>query len=161
MTTTEMTRARGLPPIVPILNPLMYRLLRIGVPMGPNVLLTVRGRTTGKPRTFPIALMETGGRRYVFATFGEVNWVHNLRAAGRATVRRGRNEEPVVATELTPEEAVPVLKAAFRRYLASRAAPLLRRWYDLQADSPPEDYLREARRHAVFELRDETRKETR
>jgi len=161
MTTTEIARPLGLPPIVPILNPLMHRLLRIGVPMGPNVLLSVRGRRSGQLRTLPIALMETGGRRYVIATFGEMNWVRNLRAAVRAIVRRGRNEQPVIATELTPDQAAPVLQAALGRYLASPAGPLLRRWYDLQADSPFEDYLQEARRHPVFELQDETPEETR
>ena len=157
MTTTEIARPRGVPSIVPVLNPLMRRLLQVGMPMGPNVLLTVRGRTSGRPRTFPVALMESGGRQYVFATFGEVNWVRNLRAAGEAVLRRGRHERPVAAIELTPDEAVPVMRSAFGRYLASPAAPLLRRWYDLEVNSSRDDYLREAQRHAVFELREETR----
>lgn len=61
-------------------NPLMRRLLGAGVPSGPNVLLTVRGRKSGLPRTFPIAMLESGGRCFVQASFGEVNWVQNLRA---------------------------------------------------------------------------------
>ena len=154
MTTNQIARTRGVPSIVPILNPLIRRLLRVGVPMGPNVLLTVRGRTSGVPRTFPVALMETGGRRYVFATFGEVNWVRNLRAAGEAIVKRGRQEQAVEAIELSPEEAVPVMQAALGPFLASpMASPLLRRWYDLTRDSSSAEYLAEARRHAVFELR--------
>jgi len=157
MTTTEMERPRRAPAIVPILDPLIRRLLRIGMPMGPNILLTVRGRTSGQPRTFPITLMEAGGKQYVFATFGETNWVRNLRSAGRATIRRGRHEYPVVATELTPEEAAPVLRAALGRFLDSPAAPLVRRFYPLGPDSTPEDYLRETRRHAGFELTEETR----
>ena len=157
MTTIETAAPRGVPSIVPILNPLIRRLLRIGMPMGPNVLLTIRGRTSGEPRTFPITLMEANGRQYVFATFGETNWVRNLRAAGRATMRRGRHESSVVATELTPEEAVPVMRAALGRFLNSPAGPVLRRWYPLGPDATDEDYLREARRHAGFELTEETR----
>lgn len=154
MTTGAVASRRGVPSVVPILNPLVRRLLRVGVPMGPNVLLTIRGRTSGQPRTFPVALMEGGGRQYVFATFGEVNWVHNLRAAGEAILRRGRHSEVVVAIELTPEEAAPVMQVALAPFLASPVtAPLLQRWYDLARDSSPADYLEEARHHAVFELR--------
>jgi deazaflavin-dependent oxidoreductase (nitroreductase family) len=155
VTTTEIAKQRGVPSIVPFLNPLIRRLLRVGVPMGPNVLLTVRGRTSGEPRTFPVALMETSGRKYVFATFGEVNWVRNLRAAGEAIVRLGKDERPMTAVELTPDEAVPVMQAALGHFLASpMASPLLRQWYDLTTRSTDADYLEEARRHPVFELRD-------
>ena len=94
-TTTLMTDipAPGtsrVPSIVPILNPLIRRLLGAGLPFGPNVLLTVRGRRSGEPRTFPVAILELDGRRYVQSPFGEVNWVRNLRAAGEAVVTRGR-----------------------------------------------------------------------
>jgi len=99
--------------------------------------------------------MESRGRKYVIATFGEVNWVRNLRAAGEAIVRLGGGERPMLAVELTPDEAVPVMRAALGRFLGSpMAAPLLRRWYDLNPDSTDADYLDEARRHPVFELRD-------
>ena len=156
-TATEIATPNGVPAIVPILNPLIRRLLRIGMPMGPNVVLTVRGRTSGQPRTFPVSLMEANGRQYVFATFGETNWVRNLRASGRATLSRGRHEQTVVAHELTPEEAGPVLREALGRFLHSPARPLIRRWYELDDDSTAEDYLREARRHAGFELTEEIR----
>src|SRR5438046_1393031 len=119
MTADAVLTRPGVPSIVPLLNPLIRRLLRMGVPMGPNVLLTVRGRTSGQLRTFPVALMEGGGRRYVFATFGEVNWVRNLRAAREAILRRGRRQERVVAVELTPEEAAPVMQQALAPFFAS------------------------------------------
>ncbi|TAL05614.1 MAG: deazaflavin-dependent nitroreductase, partial [Chloroflexota bacterium] len=41
-----MTQA---PAFVRASNPLTRRMLRLGMPMGPNVLLTVRGRTSGLP----------------------------------------------------------------------------------------------------------------
>ena len=97
-TTTLMTDipAPGtsrVPSIVPILNPLIRRLLGAGLPFGPNVLLTVRGRRSGEPRTFPVAILELDGRRYVQSPFGEVNWVRNLRVAGEAVVTRGRERK--------------------------------------------------------------------
>jgi deazaflavin-dependent oxidoreductase (nitroreductase family) len=157
MTTGEVVSRRGVPSIVPMLNPVVQRLLRVGMPMGPNVLLTVRGRTSGQPRTFPVALMESGGRQFVFATFGEVDWVRNLRIAGAAVLRRGRRNEAVVAVELPAEEAARVMADALAPLIGSPVtAPLLRRWYDLARDSSPADYLAEARHHPVFELRHST-----
>ena len=93
------------PRFVPFLNPLAVRLLGRGRLMGPNTLLTVRGRKTGEPRTTPVALVDTQGRRWVIGTFGETNWVRNLRAAGEATLSVGGQHEAVTAHELTREEA--------------------------------------------------------
>jgi deazaflavin-dependent oxidoreductase (nitroreductase family) len=81
-------------------------LLVAGVPLGFNRLVTIRGRKSGLPRTTPIAVIEVSGRRWVWAPWGEVHWVQNLRAAGAATIAlRGRKEE-VRATELDPAERV-------------------------------------------------------
>src|SRR6186713_316877 len=91
---------------VPLLSPLAQVLLKLGVPLGFNGLITIRGRKSGQPRTTPVAIIDVGGRRWIWAPWGEVNWVRNLRAAGRATLtKRGRKEE-VSATELNPAERV-------------------------------------------------------
>ncbi len=90
---------------VPLFNPIARRLLRGGMPLGPNALLTVRGRTSGLDRTTPVAVVAIGGRRWVIGTFGEVNWVRNLRAAREATLTINRRPEPVQAIELSPQEA--------------------------------------------------------
>lgn len=155
MNASPMPRSRPIPTIVQRLNPLVRRLLRIGMPMGDNALLTVRGRTSGEPRTFPITILEAGGRRYVFAAFGEVNWVRNLRAAaGEATLAQGRNRQPITAVELTPEDAAPILRTGLT---AAMKIPMfggmIGGWYGLTATSSPEDYLAAAREHAGFELR--------
>lgn len=81
-------------------------LLAAGVPLGPNGLITIRGRTSGLPRTTPVAIIEVSGRRWVWAPWGEVNWVRNLRAAGRATISVRRRQEAVTATELDPSQRV-------------------------------------------------------
>jgi deazaflavin-dependent oxidoreductase (nitroreductase family) len=74
--------------------------------MGPNVLLTVRGRQSGQPRSFPVAILATGGRRYVIGAYGDVQWTRNLRAAGEAEIREHATSEHVTAHELTPTEAI-------------------------------------------------------
>src|SRR4051794_40837944 len=100
-----MTGTTTMPPrgarLARAFNPLMRALMRAGMPAGPNVLLTVAGRRTGVPHTFPVALMQVGARRFVQSPYGEVDWVRNLRVAGRGTlVQQGRSSE-VDAIELT------------------------------------------------------------
>jgi deazaflavin-dependent oxidoreductase (nitroreductase family) len=97
---------RRMPWWVPFFSSLLKLLLAAGIPLGPNGLVTIRGRTSGLPRTTALAIIEVSGRRWVWAPWGEVHWVRNLRAAGRATIAvRGRKEE-VRATELDPTERV-------------------------------------------------------
>lgn len=93
------------PRIVRASNPLTSRLMRLGLPMGPNVLLTVRGRTSGLPRTVPVAVTEIDGRRYVIGAYGDVDWTRNLRAAGAATIRLDGRDVAVHANELDPAAA--------------------------------------------------------
>jgi len=93
----SLTRA---PALIRGSNPLMRALLRRGLPMGPNVLMTVRGRVSGEPRTAPVAVPKIDGRRYVIGAYGDVNWVRNLRAAGEADLRGNGRTEHVRAIEL-------------------------------------------------------------
>ncbi len=95
---------------VPYFNPIARFLIRAGVPMGPDVLITIRGRKSGLPRSTPVTICEYAGRRGLISPFGEVHWVRNLRAAGRATITAGRMEEAVVARELTEQEAAGFIR---------------------------------------------------
>jgi deazaflavin-dependent oxidoreductase (nitroreductase family) len=90
------------PRLVPLFNPVAKVLLAAGVPLGFNGLITIRGRKSGLPRTTPVAIIEVSGRRWVWSPWGEVHWVRNLRAAGRATITVRRRREDVSATELDP-----------------------------------------------------------
>jgi len=46
-----------------MINPLARRMIAAGIPTGaPNVLLTVRGRRSGKPRTVPVGMIDFDGR---------------------------------------------------------------------------------------------------
>jgi deazaflavin-dependent oxidoreductase (nitroreductase family) len=91
---------------LPFLNAISKRLLEAGVPLGFNGLLTVRGRKSGLPRTTPVAIIAASGRRWIWAPWGEVQWVRNLRAAGRATITVRRRTEEVSATELDPAQRI-------------------------------------------------------
>src|SRR5919199_924746 len=88
-------------------------LLRLGVRMtifGPMMLLTVRGRKTGKSRTQPVDLHEHDERRFLIATHGVGSWVHNLRAAGEGVLSLGWSRQAFTAVELPPEEGGPIIK---------------------------------------------------
>ncbi|HEX6348296.1 MAG TPA: nitroreductase family deazaflavin-dependent oxidoreductase [Candidatus Dormibacteraeota bacterium] len=119
-------RTPKIPGFVGIFDPLARRLLRMGVPLGPNALLTVAGRRSGEPRTTPVALIEIGGRRWLCGTFGETNWVRNLRAAGRATLTVGNRREEVTATELDRAETATFFADVLGPYVRSlRIGPWL------------------------------------
>jgi deazaflavin-dependent oxidoreductase (nitroreductase family) len=143
-------------------GPLIRRAIRRGI-AGPNVLLTVRGRRSGRPRTTPVAMLELGDAQYLQASFGEVNWVRNLRASGEARVARGHWSETCRATELPPETAGRLMRTALASFHRSRlvgailgptirppVAVLYR--YRLRIDDTPEEYVAEARCHPLFEL---------
>jgi F420H(2)-dependent quinone reductase len=57
-------------------------------------------------RTTPVAIIEWSGRRWVWAPWGDVDWVRNLRAAGVATVTVHGQTSDVRATELDAAERV-------------------------------------------------------
>lgn len=141
------------PFFVPLFNPIALRMLRGGVPLGPNALLTVRGRTSGVDRTTPVAVIAIAGRRWVIATFGEVNWARNLRAAGVATLTVNRRPEAVTARELPQAEAAAFFRDTLTPYV--RKVPL-GRWIlgsILGVREIFDDPDGAAPRHPVFELR--------
>jgi deazaflavin-dependent oxidoreductase (nitroreductase family) len=109
-------------------------------------LLTVAGRRSGRPHTTPVSLVEAEGERWLVAPYGPVDWVRNLRVAGRATLERAGHTEVVGAVEVGPEEAAPIL----RRYLADNS--ITRPYFDAKVDSPLEAFAAEAGRHPVFRL---------
>ncbi len=124
--------------------------------MGPNLLLTVRGRTTGQPRSAPVAVVRIDGHRWIIGTYGDVQWTRNLRAAGEADIRvRGRTEH-VTARELGRDEATGFFRDVLRPYVAR--LPLLGRLFGqalfrLVAPEIGTDPVRAAAMHPVFELR--------
>src|SRR5262249_23232791 len=105
-TTTNRSATAHAPRWVTMFTPLTRPLLAAGVPLLFNRLITSPGRTTGKPRTTPVAIIAVGGPRGVWAPRGDVNWARNRRAAGRATITYRRRQEEVTATELDATERV-------------------------------------------------------
>jgi deazaflavin-dependent oxidoreductase (nitroreductase family) len=143
--------APRVPGFVPLFNPLAMRLLGRGVPLGPNALITVRGRKSGVMRTTPVALVEIDGSRWLIGTFGETNWVRNLRAAGEATISVGKRADNVRARELSHDETVVFLQSTLLPYVKKlRIGTILLRL--LGARDILEDPAGSAASHPVFEL---------
>lgn len=132
-------------------NVVVTFLLRLGLPMGPQALLTVTGRRSGLPRTTPVALNRQGGGWLLVSVYGTVDWVRNLRAAESGVVTMRRRSIPIVSRELTPGEAAPII----RDLLAGRG-PIVRSVIGANFKTAPEAPLAEweveAGRHPVFHL---------
>ncbi|AEV71669.1 protein of unknown function (DUF385) [Mycolicibacterium rhodesiae NBB3] len=93
-------------------NKVMIGIQKLGVPMGDKgpVILVVPGRKSGKPRSTPITPMIVEGQKYVLGGLPGSDWAANLRAAGAAELKQGKNTERVRVVELPPDEARPLLR---------------------------------------------------
>jgi deazaflavin-dependent oxidoreductase (nitroreductase family) len=149
---TAPARAPGL---IRMPGGLVTKLLEWGVPMGPNVLVTIRGRKSGEPRTQPLAIFSDRERQWLIGTFGDTNWCRNVRANPDIEVRHGRRREQLHARELSVSEAerffshdlptgishLPLYLRVFSRFFLRAAAPVMKT-----------DPIAAARAHPVFEL---------
>ena len=115
-TTRSDTTNLSVPLTVKLFGPILRFLLEHRVPLGPNRLVIIRGRKSGLLRPTPIAVLRVDGRRFVWAPWGEVHWVRNLRAAGRATIIEGRHREEVTATELDAPQRVEFFRDILAPY---------------------------------------------
>ncbi len=141
-----MARTYQLGPMRRAVNRLVTAMLRLGIGTRSSYLLTTTGRKTGQPRTTPVVLVETDGQRWLVSPYGQVSWVHNVRATPEVTLRRGRTIAILHAEEVAPDVAGPILK----RYLhhARITAP----FFDATTDDPAGTFAAEAEGHPVFEL---------
>jgi deazaflavin-dependent oxidoreductase (nitroreductase family) len=82
----------------------------------PVLLLTTRGRRSGKPRTTPLLYLESGDELVVMAANAgnrrHPDWWMNLLAEPHATVQIGNARAPVVASEV----AAPHREETWQRY---------------------------------------------
>jgi deazaflavin-dependent oxidoreductase (nitroreductase family) len=108
MTTTEFiadhahesAAARKRPAYLGPANTAFKALTRIGVGLGVVKVLTVPGRTTGKPRSTPVSPVPLDGRRFIVAPMPQGDWARNARAAGQGQLTSGRRTERVLLREL-------------------------------------------------------------
>jgi deazaflavin-dependent oxidoreductase (nitroreductase family) len=100
-----------------------YRLTkgRLGGKIGvsPVVLLTTKGRKTGRTRTIPLACFEDQGDALVIASFGgsptHPSWFNNLVADPNVTVQRGARVYKARAEIVAGEERARLWKMVVER----------------------------------------------
>jgi deazaflavin-dependent oxidoreductase (nitroreductase family) len=117
--------------------------------LGPRRMaaLEVRGRSTGRLRSFPIVVVDHQGERYLVAMLGEAtNWVANVRAAGGEAVLRQGRPEAVRLEEVDPAVRAPILK----RYV--ELAPGGRPHIPVDRRAPVAEFEQVAARYPVFRI---------
>jgi deazaflavin-dependent oxidoreductase (nitroreductase family) len=90
-------------------------MLRSGLKIGSQHLLSVRGRKTGELRSTPVSITMVDGACYIVAAFADAAWVKNVRAAGSGSLSRGWTSEEVRLIELPVDERGPVLRGFLRQ----------------------------------------------
>jgi len=90
---------------------------RMGINMQGAMVLTVRGRKSGEPRSVVVNPLEIDGVTYLLSPRGETQWVKNARVAGTLTLHRGRQYASYQVTEITdPEVKLTVMRAYLDRW---------------------------------------------
>lgn len=107
-------------------------------------VLSVSGRRTGRPLHVALMPVEVDGTRYLVSFGGVTDWVRNLRAAGRAQLRRKGRAEAFTAVEVDGDERERVIAA----YLA-RLGPIRRDRDPVKKDF---DRLPRAADHPTFRV---------
>ena len=130
-------------------NLLITPLARLGLAGQRTHILTVRGRKSGRRYSTPVQLVIDDRGCWLVAPYGEREWVKNARAAGEVELRRAGKAERHAIEEVEPDEAARIL----REYL--RTTPIVKPYFDADADAPLEAFIAEAARHPVFRLLDE------
>ncbi|WP_220210542.1 nitroreductase/quinone reductase family protein [Reticulibacter mediterranei] len=83
--------------------------------------LEVTGRKSGRAISLPMVIAIVGGQRYVISMLGEnVQWVHNVRAAGGRAVLRSGCREVIHLEEVPDSQRAPILKAYLQRAPGAR-----------------------------------------
>lgn len=98
------------------------------------LLLTTRGRKTGRPRTTPLCFLRDGDDFVVVASNGGMDWFPswwlNLLREPQATIQIGRTRRPIRARQATPEERdrlwtqLTSIAPGYLRYEARTSRPI-------------------------------------
>jgi deazaflavin-dependent oxidoreductase (nitroreductase family) len=141
-----MAKDYELGPTRRFVNSLMAGLTRRGWGPKTTFLLTTIGHRSGEERTTPVIPVDLDGNRYLVSPYGDVGWVHNIRASGRATLTRGKQVDQVEVEEVGADEAGPVLRDYVNQ--AKVTAP----FFDADRKDPVEAFVAEAAKHPVFRI---------
>ena len=130
-----------------LLNGLWRRLAARGLAPQRLNTLEVRGRRSGRTRSFPVVVADYEDDRYLVAMLGErSNWARNVRAAAGAAVLVHGRREPIRLEEVAAAERAPIL----RPYL--ELAPGARAHLPVDPDDDLTAFEAIAARYPVFRI---------
>lgn len=115
----------------------------------PNYMVTLEviGRKSGRMISLPVAVAVVNGQRYLVSMLGEnVQWVHNVRAAGGRAVLHRHGREEVHLEEVPAAQRAPILKAYLQR------APGARPHVPVNKDAPLAEFEKIATAFPVFQV---------
>jgi deazaflavin-dependent oxidoreductase (nitroreductase family) len=133
--------------IAKILNRAWAAVGSSGVASSYLVTLEVIGRKSNRSYSLPVVVAVVEGQRYLVSMLGEnVQWVHNVRAAGGQAVLRSGGVEEVHLEEVPVEQRALILKAYLLR------APGARPHMPVKTDAPLEEFHKVAADFPVFRV---------
>ena len=104
-----------------ILDRAMAAVASSGVASNPLVTLEVTGRKSGRIVSLPLAMAVVDGQRYLVSMLGDdVQWVHNVRAAGGRAVLRSGGREEIQLEEVPADQRAPIVRAYLQRAPGAR-----------------------------------------
>jgi len=117
----------------------------LGVASNYLVTLEVTGRKSGRIVSLPVVVAFVDGQRYLVSMLGEnVQWVHNVRAAGGRAVLRSGGREEVHLEEVPRDARAPILRTYLQR------APGARPHVPVNKDAPLAEFEKVAKAFPVF-----------
>jgi deazaflavin-dependent oxidoreductase (nitroreductase family) len=134
-------------PVERVFNQFFGALVSLGGGLAHNYVLQVVGRKSGRTYQTPVNLLDYDGKRWLVAPRGNAQWVHNAKASGTVTLKKGRRSRSYRVRSVELAQRPPILK----RYLEAYT-PTVQRYFDVQAGAPESDFLPIADQHPVFEL---------
>jgi len=141
-----------LPKIQPIGDAIVKGLNRIGIALGPVVVLTLNGRKSGELRSTPVTPIEVDGRLYVVAAIGTANWAQNARADGDAAIERAGDIEAVRLVEVTDPARKERVVVEFGTRGGRGIAGRFLKTVGAAPERTPEGFAKAAPQTAVFEV---------
>ena len=127
-----------------LLNRVMGWMARRGV--GPSEVLTTRGRRSAERRSTPVSPIVHDGVEYLVSPYGDVGWVHNVRADPEVELRRGKRVRRARLGEITGPETAPVVAAYHAR------EKFARKFMEVPEEPTESDFAAAWQRFPVFRV---------
>jgi deazaflavin-dependent oxidoreductase (nitroreductase family) len=119
----------------------------LGVTPDYLVTLEVAGRKSGRLSSFPLVMVVVDGQRYLVSMLGDnVQWVHNVRAAGGKAFLRSGGREEIKLEEVAADQRARILRAYLRR------APGARPHLPVDRNAPLAEFEKLAANFPVFHI---------